>query len=308
VRGLTRGTYSIVAADPDAREIGCAVQSRYFSVGAAVPWVRAGVGAVATQAYALSASGPTLLDALAAGEDAATALQRMVDEDERSARRQYGLVTTDGRALSFTGAECTAWAGDRQGENYAVQGNILAGAEVIDAMARTFEESAGSGRPLADRMMDVLDAAEAAGGDRRGKQSAALVVERAGAAEVTPLGLDRVVDLRVDDDREPLVELRRLLGIHWSLSYSLASYWHYERGDYEGAIESIQPALKRTPESPLAWFNVACYEALAGRRDDALAHLQRAIELDANVREQASADPDFDALRGDDEFRRIVAG
>jgi uncharacterized Ntn-hydrolase superfamily protein len=308
VSGLSFGTYSIVAADPDAREVGCAVQSRYFTVGAAVPWVRAGVGAVATQAHALSASGPKLLDALAAGEDPAAALRRVVEEDERSARRQYGLVSVDGRSLSFTGAECTEWAGDRQGENYAVQGNILASADVVDAMARTFEESAGSGRPLADRMMDVLDAAEAAGGDRRGKQSAALVVERAGAAEVTPLGLDRVVDLRVDDHLEPLVELRRLIGIHWSLSYSLASYWHYERGDYEGAIESIQPALKRTPESPLAWFNVACYEALAGRREDALDHLHRAIELDPNVREQARADADFKALRDDDEFRRIVAG
>jgi len=308
VSGVLRGTYSIVAADPDAREVGCAVQSRYFAVGAAVPWVRAGVGAVATQAFALSASGPRLLDALAAGEDPAAALQRVVDEDERSARRQYGIVTAEGRAFSFTGAECNDWAGDRQGENYAVQGNILAGAGVIDAMVRSFEESAGSGRPLADRLMDVLDAAEAAGGDSRGKQSAALIVERAGAAEVTPLGIDRVVDLRVDDHEEPLLELRRLLGIHWSLSYSLASYWHYERGDYERAIESMQPALERTPDAALAWFNVACYEALAGRRDDALEHLRRAVELDPGMRDQARADADFASLQADDEFRRIVAG
>ena len=302
-----RGTYSIVAADPEAREVGCAVQSRYFSVGAAVPWVRADIGAVATQAFTLSASGPRLLDALAAGDDPQAALQRVVDADERSARRQYGLITADGRAFSFTGPGCNEWAGDRQGENYAVQGNLLAGADVIEEMARSFEESAGSGRPLGDRLMDVLDAAEAAGGDRRGKQSAALVVERAGAAEVTPLGLDRVVDLRVDDHAEPLLELRRLLGIHWSLSYSLASYWHYERGEYERAIESMQPALERTPDAALGWFNVACYEALAGRREDALAHLRRAVELDPGMREQARADSDFASLQADDEFRRIVA-
>jgi uncharacterized Ntn-hydrolase superfamily protein len=300
------GTYSIVAADPEAREVGCAVQSRYFSVGAAIPWVRAGVGAVATQAFVLSASGPQILDALASGEDPATALQRVVDADDVRGRRQYGVMTADGRGAAYTGPECGTWAGHRTGECYAVQGNILAGPDVVASMAVTFEASQGSGRALADRLMDALDAAEAAGGDLRGKQSSALVVDRTGAADVTPRGIDRVVDLRVDDHPEPLDELRRLLGIHWSLAYSLASYWHYERGDYEGAIEAIQPALRRSPETALGWFNVSCYEALAGRREDALEHLRRAVELDPSVRAQARADRDFDALRSDDAFVQIV--
>jgi uncharacterized Ntn-hydrolase superfamily protein len=300
------GTYSIVAADPEAREVGCAVQSRYFAVGAAVPWVRAGVGAVATQAFTLAASGPRILDALERGEDPSAALQAVVDADDVRNRRQYGVVTADGRAVTYTGSDCSEWAGHQTGEGYAVQGNILAGPDVVASMAVTFEASAGSGRPLADRLIDALDAAEAAGGDRRGKQSAALVVDRTGAAEITPLGIDRVVDLRVDDHPEPLLELRRLLGIHWSLAYSLASYWHYERGDYEGAIEAIQPALKRAPETALGWFNVACYETLAGRHDAALEHLRRAVELDDSIREQARADRDFASLRDNEAFKQIV--
>jgi uncharacterized Ntn-hydrolase superfamily protein len=304
--GAPRGTYSIVAADPEARELGCAVQSRYFAVGATVPWVRAGVGAVATQAYALSASGPKLLEAIAAGASPKEALRDVVEADERSARRQYGLVTADGRAFVYTGEECSEWAGGHAGSGYSVQGNILTRPEVVDAMARSFEQSAGRGKALGDRLMDALDAGEAAGGDRRGKQSAALLVERVGAAEVTPLGIDRVIDLRVDDHQEPLIELRRLLEMHWALTYSLASYWHYERGDYAGAIEAILPALQRTPDSALVLFNLSCYEALAGRRDDALAHLRAAIEHDESIRRQAAADSDFDAYRDDPEFRALL--
>jgi uncharacterized Ntn-hydrolase superfamily protein len=305
VRTHRRGTYSIVAADPDAGEVGCAVQSRAFTVGAIVPWVRASVGAAATQSDTLSASGPRILDALAEGAGPVDALQLVVEGDERSARRQYGAVTADGRAASFTGAECEAWAGDRQGDCYAAQGNLLTGPEVVDAMAGSFEAS--SGKALADRLMDALDAAEAAGGDRRGKQSAALVVEQAGAAATSRFGLDRVVDLRVDDHPEPLEELRRLLVIHWSSVLSVESYELYEKGDYEGAIESISRQLARVPESAPMLYNLACYEALADRRDDAVAHLGEALRLNPGMREMAEADSDFDSLRRDEEFRALVS-
>jgi uncharacterized Ntn-hydrolase superfamily protein len=299
------GTYSIVAADPEAGELGCAVQSRAFTVGALVPWVRAGVGAAATQAFTLSASGPRILDAVAQGREPGEALRNVVEGDEHGARRQYGVVTADGRGAGYTGAECEDWAGDRQGDFYAAQGNILAGPEVLDAMAQSFETSAGN--PLADRLMDALDAAEEAGGDRRGKQSAALVVERTGAAETSRVGLDRVVDLRVDDHVEPLQELRRLLGIHWGTTLSLESFILFEQGDYAGAAASIAAHLKRVPDSPLLLYNLSCYEALAGRRDEALAHLAQALRLDPRMRVQAEADADFSALREDELFLALVS-
>lgn len=298
------GTYSIVATDLDAGEVGCAVQSRAFAVGALVPWVRAGVGAAATQAFTLSASGPRILDALAQGREPAEALRHVVEGDELGARRQYGVVTADGRAAGYTGAECEAWAGDRQGEFYEAQGNILAGPEVLDAMAESFEASAGN--VLADRLLDALDAAEEAGGDSRGKQAAALVVERAGAAETSRFGLDRVLDLRVDDHAEPLEELRRLLGIHWGTTLSLESYPLYEKGDYAGAADMIVPHLQRVPDSPILLYNLSCYEALAGRRAEALAHLAEALRLDPRMREQAKADADFSAMRDDETFLAVV--
>ena len=300
-----RGTYSIVAADRDAGEVGCAVQSRAFTVGALVPWVRAGVGAAATQSYTLSASGPRILDALAGGAEPSAALEHVVEGDGLGARRQYGAVTADGRAASYTGSECEDWAGDRQGDCYAVQGNLLTGAEVIDAMAESFEGSAG--KALAERLMDALDAAEAAGGDRRGKQSAALVVERAGAAATSRFGLDRVVDLRVDDHPEPLEELRRLLVIHWSSVLSLESYELYDKGDYAGAIENISRQLDRVPQSAPMLYNLACYEALADHREDAVAHLAEALRLNPGMVELARGDSDFDSLRQDEEFRALVS-
>ena len=302
---LLRSTYSIVAADPDAGEVGCAVQSRAFTVGALVPWVRAAVGAAATQAYTLSASGPRILDALAGGAEPREALRLAVDGDELSVRRQYGVVTVDGRGASFTGAECEVWAGDRQGACYAAQGNLLTGPEVVDAMADSFEASAG--KALADRLMDSLDATEAAGGDRRGKQSAALVVEQTGAAETSRFGLDRVVDLRVDDHPEPLEELRRLLVIHWSGVLSIESYRLYEQGDFVGAIENISRQLERVPESAPMLYNLACYEALADRGEDAVAHLAKALRLDPGMLELARGDSDFDSLRQDEEFRALVS-
>ena len=207
------GTFSIVAADPKTGEVGCAVQSKYFAIGAVTPWVRAGVGAVATQAMGVVArNGERALTMLAAGADPAAALDEVLAADVDRELRQLGAVTTDGRAAAHTGASCVEWAGHLVDPGFAVQGNMLAGAEVLPAMRRAFLDTKTS---LPERLLAALEAGQAAGGDRRGQQAAALVVEQLGAAERSREGIDRVCDLRVDDHQEPIVELRRLLTL-WS--------------------------------------------------------------------------------------------
>ncbi len=190
-----------------------AVQSKFLAVGSIVPWAEPRVGAVATQAYANPRYGPEGLALLRAGAPANEVVSRLTDADEGRAERQLGVVDGDGRAASYTGAECKAWAGHRIGTGYAAQGNILVSAETVDALAETFD--ATEGRPLVKRLLDCLDAAQAAGGDSRGQQSAALLVVGAGQGYA---GLsDVVVDLRVDDHERPLEELRRLFDIHQEL-------------------------------------------------------------------------------------------
>jgi uncharacterized Ntn-hydrolase superfamily protein len=209
--GLEAGTLSIVAADPTTAEVGCAVQSRYFAIGAVTPWVRAGVGAVATQAMGVVArNGERVLDALASNVYPAVALDQALAEDADRELRQLGAVAVDGRAAAFTGRSCVQWAGHLVEQGFAVQGNMLASADVLPAMRRTFVETAA---PLPERMMAALEAGQAAGGDRRGQQAAALVVEELGAAARSREGIDRTCDLRVDDHPEPTIELRRLLTV-----------------------------------------------------------------------------------------------
>jgi uncharacterized Ntn-hydrolase superfamily protein len=203
-------TYSICACDLEAGQWGVATQSKFLAVGSVVPWAAPHVGAVATQSYANPRYGPEGLELLRRGISADDVVERLTADDDDRELRQLGVVDGEGRAATFTGADCHAWAGGRAGEGYAAQGNILVSGATVDALAATFEATAGAG--LAARLLDCLDAAEAAGGDSRGRQSAALlVVERDGGYA----GLsDTLVDLRVDDHRDPLVELRRLHGLH----------------------------------------------------------------------------------------------
>lgn len=206
-------TYSICAADLAAGHWGVATQSKFLAVGSVVPWAAPHVGAIATQSYANPRYGPDGLALLATGLPAADVVARLTEADPDRDQRQLGVVDAEGRAATFTGAACHAWAGGRTGAGYAAQGNILVSAATVDALADTFEHTAG--RPLAERLLDCLDAAQAAGGDRRGQQSAALlVVERDGGYA----GLsDTLVDLRVDDHPRPLEELRRLFEAHQAL-------------------------------------------------------------------------------------------
>lgn len=206
-------TFSIVAVDPETGEIGVAVQSRIVGVGAVVPWARAGIGAVATQGWANVRYGPVGLAILELGSTSAQAIEMLTRADPEKGSRQVGIVDAAGNAATFTGDDCEAWAGGREGEGYAVQGNLLAGREVVDAMAEAFENS--SGDLLAERLLAALEAGQAAGGDRRGKQSAALLVVRRGWGYGG--GNDRFRDVRVDEHEHPIAELRRVYEKHRDL-------------------------------------------------------------------------------------------
>lgn len=200
-------TFSIVARDGDA--LGVAVASKFLGVGGLVPACRAGVGAIASQAFANLSYGPKGLDFLARGMSAEEAVKNLIADDALREQRQVGVVAATGTSASFTGLECFDWAGGRAGEGWAAQGNILTGPDVVDALATTFEAASGD---LATRLMAALRAGDEAGGDRRGRQSAGLMV-------VSPVGgyggtTDVVVDLRVDDHADPVAELARLLDLH----------------------------------------------------------------------------------------------
>ncbi len=205
-------TFSIVAYDAAEQEWGVAVQSKFLAVGAAVPFARAGVGAIATQAHANVAYGPQGLELLGEGLAAAEVLARLTGADPLRDQRQLGLVDRTGASATFTGEACMPWAGGRSGPGFAAQGNVLASAETVDALAESFSAGEGSGASLAERLIGCLRAAQRAGGDRRGQQSAALLVVREQGGYGG--GSDRLVDLRVDDHAAPIEELARIYEIH----------------------------------------------------------------------------------------------
>ena len=201
-------TFSIVAADLEKGDWGVAVASKFPAVGAVVPWARAGIGAVATQSWANTTYGPEGLALMEAGASAHQALESLVDADELKADRQAGFVDAQGQAATFTGETCSDWAGGVTGEGFAAQGNILAGAVVIDQMALVFATTQGD---LCDRLLAALIAGDQAGGDRRGRQSAALLVVRKGGGYEG--GNDRYIDLRVDDHPDAVTEMVRLFAV-----------------------------------------------------------------------------------------------
>jgi uncharacterized Ntn-hydrolase superfamily protein len=201
-------TFSIVGRDPENGDLGIAVQSKFFAVGAVVPWAKAGVGAIATQSWANTTYGPKGLALLENGLNAQEALERLIAADDGRSKRQVGVVDAKGNVANYTGDECVAWAGTVKGDNYTAQGNILASEEVVKAMAKAFEETEGE---LAVKLMVALIAGQGKGGDTRGQQSAALLVVREGGGYS---GFnDRYIDLRVDDHERPIEELNRLLKI-----------------------------------------------------------------------------------------------
>lgn len=304
VRGVPIGTFSICAADRAAGEVGCAVESRYFAVGSVVPWAKAGVGAVATQAAGVAAYGPRMLALLEDGLSPDEALAGVLAADESRESRQLGVVAADGRSAAHTGADCLDWAGHRIGDGYAIQGNILAGEAVVAEMERAYLTTTG---PLASRLVSALEAGQSAGGDSRGQQSSALVVERVGAAVRSRDGIDRICELRVEDHPEPIAELRRLLGIHvvWD-ALRRASAFHAP-GRYEGGAAVLAEALSDHGEDAVLLYDLACLECLAGDTESALGHVARSLELDPGLAAAVVADLDFVALAGDSRFRALVS-
>jgi len=247
-------TYSIAAHDPDAQQWGVAVQSKFLSVGSVVPWAEPHVGAIATQAYANPRYGPDGLALMRDGLSAKEVVERLTAADDGRNQRQLGVVDAHGGSASWTGPECNEWAGHRTGPGYAAQGNILVSGETVDALAETFESSTGS---LAERLLDCLVAAQAAGGDRRGQQSASLlVVERDGGYGKLS---DTLVDLRVEDHIRPIDELKRLYTLHDRLfGRTPRERWLPLEGDL---LAEVRTRLDRLGFADLdAWAGVANLE------------------------------------------------
>ena len=207
---MSLSTFSICALDQNTGDFGVAVQSKFLAVGAIVPWARAGIGAIATQAHANVSFGPVGLDLLEQDVGAIDTLEQLLDKDEGRQLRQVGLVDADGTAAAFTGEACMEWAGHITGAGYTVQGNILAGVSVLEAMATTFEIMEEEDLP--ERLLAGLQTGQEAGGDKRGQQSAALLVVRKNGGYGSTS--DRMVDLRVDDHSFPIEELQRLYRLH----------------------------------------------------------------------------------------------
>jgi uncharacterized Ntn-hydrolase superfamily protein len=277
-------TFSIVAFDPGNGDLGVAVASRFPCVGAVVPWAKAAVGAVATQAWANTDLGPDGLRLMAGGMPAASALDAVLESDDGRDERQAGFVDASGRAATFTGSGCIEWAGGVNGDHFAAQGNILAGEAVVAAMADAFAATSGD---LSDRLLAAVLAGDGAGGDRRGKQSAALLVVREGGGYEGRN--DRYIDLRVDDHPEAPAELARLFAV-WDdtmlvrndppLDATPELVGEIQRrlaalGRYEGANDGAYDEATRTAiEEWAGWYN------LEGRlRDDDLISEHLVMEL-----------------------------
>ena len=294
-------TFSIVGFDPQTGELGIAVASKFLAVGAVVPWAKAGVGAVATQAWANTTYGPQGLELLSSGVGAHEAVDKLVAGDEDRERRQVGMVDASGGSATFTGKECISWASGKAGKYFACQGNILVSEETITAMAESFRNSTGE---LALRLVNALKAGEEAGGDSRGKQSAALLVVKEGGGY---LGLnDRYIDLRVDDHPEPIDELSRLLSIQLAYSALFKAGALNKEGDLEGAVREAERAAELNPDIPEVLYDLACYYSLAGNTERALATLDRALSLAPEFKKMASEDPDLKPLRAEEAFKTMV--
>ena len=296
-------TYSIVARDPATGQLGVAVQSHWFSVGPIVPWVDAGVGAVATQSFVDPSYGPKGLALMKSGTSAPDALKQLIAKDEGRDVRQVAMIDAKGRVDAWTGAKDIQAAGHHVGTNYSVQANLMLNESVWPAMSKAFESAKGD---LADRMLAALDAAQAAGGDIRGRQSAALIV-----ATGTPTGqpwADRVFDLRVDDHAEPLKELRRLVTLQRAYNHMNAGDLAVEKKDNAGALREYSAAEKLVPTNAemVFWHAVALVNM--NRVDESLPLFKRAFTADPNWRTLVSRLPKSGLLPADQKIiDRIVA-
>jgi len=269
-------TYSIVARCPETGCFGVAVQSHWFSVGTVVPWAESGVGAVATQSLVQPSYGPDGLAAMRGGLSAPQALEQLVAADEGRDVRQVAMVDASGQAAAWTGPRCVAAAGQHVGDGYSVQANMMTDETIWPAMAKAYETTPG---PLVDRLLAALDAAQAAGGDARGKQSAAILVVR--SKSTGKPWQDKLYDLRVDDSPEPLVELRRLARVREAYHFMDAGDYALEKNDIPGALEAYSSAQSLMPDSSEMVFWHAIALANAGRMEQARQLLRRCCQMDS---------------------------
>ena len=296
-------TYSIVARDPATGELGVAVQSHFFGVGSLVSWAEAGVGAVATQSIVEPAFGPRGLDLMREGVPAPDALGRLLAGDPQPQVRQVALIDGQGRAAAHTGERCIAEAGHRLGEQVSAQANIMARAGVWDAMVTSYQEATGD---LAARLLGALEAAEGAGGDLRGRQSAALVVVAPRAGERA--AGDRLVDLRVDDHEDPLAELGRLLGLRRAYAHIDTGDELAAAGDVEGALAEYAAAHRRYPDNAEFAFWHGAALAADGREDEARPLLEQAFGTHGGWRELLARLPAAGLFPDDPGLLERVAG
>ena len=313
------GTFSIIGVDPATGELGIGVQSRAFGAGAAVPFAKPGVGAIATQASANRQYGPKAIALLEQGLSVEEVVKRITDEDPGRDTRQVGVIDAKGRSAVYTGKRVIdrnsdksdpvhygGYAGHVSGPNYSAQGNTLASEDVVKAMAAAFE--AGKGKPLAERLMDALDAGQAKGGDTRGMQSAGILVVR----PLDPKSnntVERVVDIRVDDHENPFKELRRLLymttGVPGRLTESAEKL--AAAGKYREAIAELNKALEINPRNEQVHYALAQRYAQAGDAANALKWLGTAVSRQPAVwKPRAAADPLFEKMRETAAFKKLL--
>ncbi len=296
-------TFSIVARDPATGELGVAVQSHWFSVGPIVAWAEAGVGAIATQSFVDPSYGKNGLELMRSGKSAPDTLKELLAKDEGRDVRQVAMIDAQGRVDAWTGKNDIEAAGHIVGENFSVQANLMLNDKVWPAMANAFKNTKGD---LADRMMAALDAAQAVGGDIRGRQSAAMIVVTG-----KPTGLawkDRIVDIRVDDSNEPLKELRRLLVLRRAYNHMDAGDLAVEKKDNEGALREYSAAAKLVPGNAemVYWHAVALVNM--GRVDESLPLFRKVFAMDPNWRTLTPRLPKSGLLPNDPAIiKRIVS-
>lgn len=274
-------TYSIVARDEATGQLGVAVQSHWFAVGTVVAWAKPGVGAVATQAMANISLGPKSLELLSKGMNPNDVIAQLLAEDPGAAYRQLAVMDFSGKSAAHTGERCIAFAGHRTGENYSLQANMMLKDGVIESMEKAW--LASKDLPFAERFLVTLEAAEAAGGDIRGKQSASLLIVN--GTPTLNIWEERLVDLRVDDHAEPLEELRRLYHVHSAYRYMNEAEVALENGDTDQAMTTYQKALQLMPDNAEMPFWTAISLAQKGEIEEAEALLQKVYASDPNWRE-----------------------
>ncbi len=297
----TIATFSIVAHDPATGELGVAVQSRFFAVGAVVPYAEGDVGAIASQAMGNPTFGPRGLRLLREGHSVQETLDLLLKDDPDRERRQVAIVDAKGRTAAYTGSKCSAWASHRTGPNFSVQGNILVSEQTVAAMEKAFTDTQGM---LGEKLLRAIEEGQKAGGDARGMQSAAMLIVKQGAGYG---GTDRYCDLRVDDHAEPIQELRRIFNLWKVRALTLEGYRLVGTKEYARAIAIGKEAVALDPTSGHSQYNLACFLSRAGRSQEALKMLQEALALDARLARRAAEDSDFEPLHADPAFKQLIA-